>query len=169
MEVLNVASKLSLTDWCVAAGFVRNIVWDKIHGFVKPTPLNDIDLIYFDQSNMDPDQDKKYETILKTWSDHPWSVKNQARMHIRNDDMPYASTSDAMSYWVEVETAIGASLSKDGEILLNAPFGLDALFSNTITLNQKRIKRDAFKQRLESKMWLQQWPKLKVDYSGKIL
>jgi hypothetical protein len=162
MDALKAAAKLSLPDWWIAAGFVRNMIWDKLHGYEKPTPLNDVDLIYFDPLNTDPDQEEKYEAALKAGSNYSWSVKNQARMHIRNEDAPYTSSSDAMSYWVEVEAAIGANITGSGEISLIAPFGLEIFFSNSITLNQKRIKRGAFKQRIDDKQWLKLWPKLKI-------
>ena len=162
METLKVASMLSLPDWCLAAGFVRNMVWDQLHEFNEPTLLTDVDLIYFDPHNIDPDNDLQYERQLKKACDLPWSVKNQARMHVRNDDLQYASTSDAMSYWVEVETAIGARLNADGKIIIIAPFGVTTLFDKCITINEKRIKRAEFKNRINEKCWLKIWPDLRV-------
>lgn len=72
----------------------------------------------------------------------PWSVKNQARMHLRSGRQPYTSTDDTISYWVEVEveTAMGARLNASGDIELVAPLGLGALFTRTITLNPKNGK-----------------------------
>lgn len=156
------ASKLNLPDWCLAAGFVRNLVWDKIHDYTVSTKLSDIDLIYFDPINDSAVKDLEIEEYLKSRSNLPWSVKNQARMHLKNGDQPYRSTSDAMRYWVEVETAIGVKLSSAGGIELIAPFGLEALMTNTITMNNERPKPDIFKQRISSKKWLEQWPKLRV-------
>lgn len=108
MDALKCASMLGLNDWCLAAGFIRNLVWDNLHGYGQSTPLNDIDLIYYDVENCDAIFDREYEEKLKTMSYLPWSVKNQARMHIRNKDKPYMSTRDALSYWPELETAVGA-------------------------------------------------------------
>lgn len=51
MEALSIASTLELSEWCLAAGFVRNLVWDRLHGFGCATDLNDIDLINFDPHN----------------------------------------------------------------------------------------------------------------------
>ncbi len=155
------ASSLLLPDWCLAAGFVRNLIWDRLHGYETPTPLNDIDLIYFDKDHCSPEIDQKYEDRLKSFSNLPWSVKNQARMHIRNDDPAYLSTGDAMSYWVEVETAVGAKLS-GGKIQLVAPFGVGALMSKTISINKKRPKQDAYQERLNRKKWIEIWPDLKI-------
>jgi hypothetical protein len=165
-EALFIASTQGLRDWCLAAGFVRNLVWDKVHGFSCPTPLNDIDLIHFDPYNASEEADRDVERRLKATSELPWSVKNQARMHERNSDNPYTSTEDAMSYWVELETAVGASLDKGGDIVIVAPFGIDALFDFTITPNSKRLKPMAFSKRVEEKRWLEIWPKLMINAQG---
>ena len=83
-------------------------------------------------------------------------------MHMRNDDGPYHSTSDAMSYWVEVETAVGVRLATNGLFELVAPFGIESLFEYTVTINDKRRKHDDFIARIQSKRWLQHWPMLKI-------
>lgn len=162
MDALQLASTLGLKDWCIAAGFVRNLVWDHLHGKQQPTALNDIDLIYFDPDVTSADADERLETRLTRLRQLPWSVKNQARMHIRNNDQPYASTTEAMSYWVEMETAVAVRLSDRGQFELLAPFGLAKLFEYSITLNRKRSKPQAFRDRIERKGWLSLWPKLQV-------
>ncbi|MGI9503863.1 MAG: nucleotidyltransferase family protein, partial [Geminicoccaceae bacterium] len=43
MTALAAVRSLALKDGWITAGFVRNRVWDHLHGFPKPTPLNDID------------------------------------------------------------------------------------------------------------------------------
>lgn len=163
MEALTIAAAQKLPGWCLAAGFVRNLVWDKLHDFSSSTPLNDIDLIYFDQQDMSDARDREIEGELRAASKLPWSVKNQARMHERNRDRPYTSTEDAMSFWVEVETAVGASMADDGEVIIVAPFGVKPLFDLSITLNPKRPKRADFEARICNKQWLQTWPRLVVN------
>ncbi|RUR30540.1 nucleotidyltransferase family protein [Vreelandella nanhaiensis] len=162
MKALYVAAEMGLSNWCLAAGFVRNLAWDNMHGYLHPTTLNDIALIYFDESDVTEVRDRHIEARLKSVSDFPWSVKNQARMHKRNIDRPYTSTSDAMSYWVEVETAVGAALDDSGALVLVAPFGVGALFDFTITLNSKRPKPHEFRHRVAEKKWRETWPRLRV-------
>ncbi|MCV2403035.1 nucleotidyltransferase family protein [Marinomonas sp. C2222] len=162
MEALCLAASLGLGDWCLAAGFVRNLIWDKLHQKAEKTPLNDIDLIYFDNSATSENADLIYEAKLKALSHQPWSVKNQARMHIRNDDAPYLSCADAMSYWVEVETAVGVTFNEVDGLSIVSPFGLEANFNQTITLNAKRPKPKAFYGRIQSKGWQVLWPQLEV-------
>jgi len=163
IEALSVARSLGLSDWCLAAGFVRNLAWDKVHGYSRATALNDIDLIYFDPDKASEEADKDLESRLKAVSDFAWSVKNQARMHNRNSDSPYASIEDAMSYSVEVETAVGATLNESNDIEIVAPFGIDVLFEYTITPNPKRPKPEVFAQRVQEKRWLKIWPNLVVN------
>lgn len=33
MTVLRTVRRLGLNDWCLGAGFVRNLVWDRLHGY----------------------------------------------------------------------------------------------------------------------------------------
>ena len=164
MAALRTASKLSLPGWSLAAGFVRNLAWDKFHCFDQATPLNDIDLIYFDPDDVSKERDREIEQSLG--AELPWSVKNQARMHSRNQDPLYLSAADAMTYWVEVETAVGACLNEEGALQLIAPFGVESLFSGTISLNPKRPKIEECKRRIQDKRWLELWSKLKIADCG---
>ena len=164
MSALKLASSLGLHDWCLAAGFVRNLIWDHLHGATATTPLNDIDLIYHSTEDLAQATDLVYERKLIGLSTHPWSVKNQARMHERNADQPYRSCADAMTFWVEVETAVGAYYSLTDGVKLLTPFGLQANFSSTITMNKKRPKPEAFVNRIATKHWIKQWPKLEIIY-----
>ena len=162
MDALRAASCLNLDQWCIAAGFVRNMIWDRLHGYSDDTPLNDIDLIYFDDCCRSQQAETAFQERLKQVSSLPWSVKNQARMHVRNNDQPYGSLRDAMSYWVEIETAVGARLTDTGDIEFIAPWGLRASFANTVTLNTKCNKLEDFERRVTSKRWLENWPNLVV-------
>lgn len=159
VEILDILSQVSLVDCYVAAGFVRNCVWDHLHGY-QPTPLNDIDVIFFDK---DPRLENQISDFLA--STHPnidWQVKNQAFMHIKNDDPPYRDIVDAMSYWPEKETAIAAKIKQDGELSLLYAFNLESLFAGKITYNQKR-NYSLFKSRICNKSWLTIWPELKIN------
>ena len=166
MTALSMAAEMQLPDWCLAAGFVRNLAWDRVHSYTSMTALNDIDLIYFDRSDITEEKDRCIEERLRNLCRLPWSVKNQARMHGRNKDDPYSSTADAMSYWVEVETAVGATLNQQGELHIVAPFGVESLFNCTVTLNPKRPKLHIFENRIAEKRWLEIWPRLAVIQPG---
>lgn len=164
LGLLRILAELRLPDAWLAAGFVRNLVWDRLHGHATPTPLADLDVIYFDATDCRPERDRALEAELTLkapgW---PWSVKNQARMHRRNDDAPYASSLDAMRFWVEVETALAARLTETGQVEVVSPFAQDGLFALHLTLNPRRPRPAAFRQRLTTKGWLARWPRLQVQ------
>lgn len=163
MQALAVAEQLRLPEWWIAAGFVRNLVWDQLHGYSQPTPLNDLDLIYFCNEDCSEQRDRLLEQQLIAQTALPWSVKNQARMHLRHQDPPYRSAAEAMGCWVEVETVVGANLNAQGDICIIAPLGLQSLFELTITLNPNKSNLHEFRQRISEKKWLELWPKLRVQ------
>lgn len=143
---------------------MRNLVWDYLHGFDSPTPLNDIDVIYFDPNDTSYESALRYEDQLQDWlPELNLQVRNQASMHTRNGDGPYQGSLDAMSYWPEKETAVAVKQSLNGDIECISSFGLESLFDLKITPNPKR-NRDIFDQRAQSKGWLTQWPKLTISH-----
>lgn len=163
MRALEAARTLAMPDYWIAAGFVRNLAWDRLHARQVLTPLDDIDLVYFDVAETGKARELEAEAVLERLAPGlPWSVRNQARMHLRNGDRPYHSTQDAMRHWVEVETAIGVRLNRDGALELLTPFGLESLFALHITPNPLHAKPDAFARRVADKNWLRIWPRLCV-------
>lgn len=162
LSIIRCVQSLSLPDCYLAAGFVRNFVWDYLHDKSTPALLNDIDVIYFDSNESTPDQFKAYERRLKAMKPHlNWQVRNQAFMHLRNNDKPYVSSVDAMRFWPEKETSIGIRMLSDGSLECISAFGVESLFNLQVSHNPKRLK-SIFEQRLNSKGWLKTWPKLSI-------
>ncbi|ENJ2790119.1 nucleotidyltransferase family protein [Vibrio diabolicus] len=162
VEALKVVSQLALPQCYIAAGFVRNLVWDSLHNFDVHTPLNDVDVIYFDPDESNPDSYLLYEAQLKSCMPQlNWQVRNQAQMHIRNGDSPYTSSLDAMSYYPEKETAIAIRQTAQDKYECIAAFGFKSLFNFYVTHNPKR-SRESFENRVNSKGWLQRWSSLKI-------
>ncbi|WDT73990.1 MAG: nucleotidyltransferase family protein [Candidatus Manganitrophus sp.] len=86
----------------LGGGLVRNLVWDYMHNFRSSTPIDDVDVIYFDKLSTTKEHDLQFEAKLKDRVPNlAWSVKNQARMHTGNGDPPYSSVEDAISKWPE--------------------------------------------------------------------
>jgi hypothetical protein len=50
LRVLEAIRLLGLPDCYLAAGAVRNTVWDSLHGLATPGSLGDLDVIYFDRT-----------------------------------------------------------------------------------------------------------------------
>jgi len=164
MEVLRTARSLALADWWIGAGFVRALVWDHLHEFCVPTPLDDIDMLYFDQGDLDEAFEKEQERRLaRLMPGTPWSVKNQARMHLRNGDAPYACTEDALHYWLETPTAVAVTLDGRDRLNLIAPYGVEDLLRLRIRPTPSgRQRPEEFFDRVQNKNWLRNWPQATI-------
>lgn len=166
MEILKAAQKLELPDWWVCAGFIRNKVWDECHSYSLTSKQNDIDVIFFDSYHTNEAYEKYLETILlEHLPDLPWSVKNQARMHVLSGFSPYHSSEDGIAHFPETPTSVGIKLSDNGELILTAPWGIEDLV--TLTVRPTPPYRDPDKypiylQRIAEKNWAEQWPKLNI-------
>lgn len=164
--LLALVRSLNLPDCWVGAGFVRNAVWDHLHGRAESPLTGDVDVLWFDPDRATPDEDHRVETILRTL--HPaveWSVKNQARMHTRNGNAPYRSATDAMRHWPETATAVAVRRTAQDTCEVSAPLGLEDLF-NLILRPTPRFdveKRDIYESRIASKHWLTTWPLLRCE------
>ncbi|VAW90415.1 hypothetical protein MNBD_GAMMA17-1438 [hydrothermal vent metagenome] len=163
LECLRAAESTLNYEWYLSAGFVRNLVWDKLQGNEKVTPLNDIDLIYFDPSNISPNQDIEIENeLVKSMPGSNWSVKNQARMSLKHGHNSYGGCIEAMSYWPEIQTAVAVTITKKGAISVRSPFPACEVIRLAATRNPK-CTSNVFQSRISSKKWLELWPKLIIE------
>lgn len=160
ITALDCVNSLRLPQCYIAAGFVRNLVWDSLHNKQIPTALNDVDVIYYDANESNENAYLKYESQLSSlMPDLNWQVRNQAKMHLRNGDDPYLNLIDAMSYWPEKETAVAIRKLDNHDYECVSAFGFDTLFDLKVSHNPRRTKA-VFEDRLTSKQWLDRWPKL---------
>lgn len=161
IQILALAAALDLPDSWIGAGFLRNALWDALHDRPWSAGDGDVDLIYFDPGNLDPATEKAHEALLRERApDIIWSVKNQARMHLRNNDPPYRDSCDAMAHWPETCTAVAVRL-RAGAIELSAPYGFDDLLALRLRPTPAGLrKRAAFDARIQEKNWLRRWPRL---------
>lgn len=162
MEQLRAARTLALPDWCIAAGFVRNRVWDHLHGISPPRAPVDIDVLFFDAADTSKEREVDYEQRLTALMPLPWQVRNQARMHVRKDLPPHKSTSDSMIYWLETVTAVGVRLEVDDRLTVVAPLGTDDLLNLRCRPTAfGRTRRDEYEARIAAKRWRELWPKVR--------
>ena len=165
MRLLRAVYHVGPANAYVAAGAVRNLLWDS---FYDPPPLRataDIDVVYFDPSNRDKGHQLAFETALSAeMPGYVWQVRNQARMHARAGDGPYENLNHALSHWPETATAIAVRLLDGGVIDVMAPFGLDDLYNHILRPSPAILHRDpqVFHQRITQKQWPEQWPKVKI-------
>ncbi|WP_077620975.1 nucleotidyltransferase family protein [Bacillus sinesaloumensis] len=169
MEIIKTASTLNLPDWWICAGFVRSKIWDTLHGFTKRTETPDVDVIFFDEQNCDENVEKELEIKLKnSMPNIPWSVKNEARMHIINNLSPYTSSEDAISKFPETATALGVKLDKDNNLILTAPWGVDDAINLEVKptpfFTETKELAAVYEKRIIEKNWKSIWPRIKVHH-----
>ena len=169
MNILYTAENLNLPDWLIGAGFIRNKVWDYLHGYTKAwLDTNDIDLVYFDPDGNDERADEKLSTELKEKTGLNWEVVNEAYAHkwYASKPPPYASSKDAVSKWPETATCIGVKIENQ-KLQLIAPYGIYDLVSlivkpNPGFINNKDNVKKVVSERVKRKKWLEKWPQLKI-------
>lgn len=165
MDILTTVHSLHLPDWWVCAGFVRSKIWDIVHEYNKRTPLSDIDVIYFDPSNRSEEEEKRLERHLHRMHPNvPWSMKNQARMHLANDIAPYSSSVDAITKFPETATALGVKLDEQRNLTLTAPHGLEDVLNVVVKptdyFKNNKQRMEIYRERIAKKHWAEKWEKL---------
>ena len=165
MSILVAVERLNLNDAWVSAGLIRNKVWDVLHNV--NTPINDIDVIYFDSTDTSWEKEKSIEQQLEALlPNQPWSVKNQARMHLKNGFAPYSSSYDGVAHFTEIPTAIAVKL-RNNELEVLAPYGLEDLFNKTVRPSPYFQKGSEFhsiyRERMKEKEWGKTWEGLSIE------
>ncbi|MCM3109825.1 nucleotidyltransferase family protein [Lederbergia lenta] len=166
MNLLKAVKTLNLPDWWVCAGFVRSKIWDVLHNFSSRTPLPDIDVIYFDSKIVDELEEIKMEEKLKSIVPNiPWSVKNQARMHIKSNMSPYSSSIDGISKFPETVTALGVKLDENEDIKLTAPWGIIDVVNLEVRptpFYDTKDRMKVYENRVRKKAWNKTWGMVKI-------
>ena len=163
MEQLRAVRTLGLADWCIAAGFVRNRVWDHLHGIAPGRPPVDIDVLFFDPTDTTRHREIEFESRLDgLLPGRPWQVRNQARMHVWKNLPQHRDTADAMIYWLETVTAVGVCLESDDALTVIAPHGTDDLLNLVCRPTAYgRRHREEYESRIADKNWRGFWPKVR--------
>lgn len=164
MAVLKTVETLQLHDSWVAAGFIRNKVWDLL--FDVQSAKTDIDVIYYDQYNLSEQLEKEIEAeLVKIMPREPWSIKNQARMHLKNNTSPYQSSFDGVAHFPETPTAVAARV-KNNKVEIIAPHGLEDLFTGIVQPTEFCQEGTAlypiYQKRVHEKNWQAIWPDLNI-------
>ncbi|MGQ7723770.1 MULTISPECIES: nucleotidyltransferase family protein [unclassified Bacillus (in: firmicutes)] len=169
MNVLQMAKSLELPDWWICAGFVRSKIWDTLHDYEAKTAMPDVDVIYYDSLHQDEIYEQSLETkLMNIDATIPWSVKNQARMHIVNNMPPYSSSVNAISKFPETATALGVTLDELNNVILTAPCGIEDVLSlqvkPTAHFLKSKERLHMYKNRVIKKNWQSKWPSITITY-----
>lgn len=165
MQILRIAEKLRLEQWLIGAGFVRNKIWNHLHGTESATlDATDIDLVYFDPNGNNATQDQTLSKSLQEETGLTWEVVNQTYAHTWNNVAPYASIEDAIARWPETATAIGIRCKND-TLEFIAPYGifdLVHLIVRPTPVFDDQIEK--IRTRVQKKGWHKKWPKLQFTF-----
>jgi hypothetical protein len=168
-SVLETVRECALPDWLVGGGVIRSIVWDHLHGYVRPMPITDVDVVFFDPHNLGRQPEQAIEERLRrSRTEIPWDVKNQAAVHLWYEPAfgvavsPLASVVEAVATWPETATCVAVRLQADGDLLVVAPCGLEDLFQCVWRRNPRRVTLEEFRRRAREKQIVQKWPRVHV-------
>jgi uncharacterized protein len=166
LQCLRTVETMRLPDWYLASGFLRNAIWDFLHAKPSRTPLNDLDVVYFDPSDPTGAAEPQIEADLQTRMPAVnWQVKNQARMHLKSGHAPYRDGAHAVSHWPETPTCVAIRIEAH-DLKIAAPYGLEVNWSLRVTPNPLVPYPAAlYNERIRSKRWLEHWPKLQVEWA----
>lgn len=167
MAILTIIDALALKDSWLCAGTIRNFIWNYLSGNDMLDYLTDIDVIFYDQE-ISYEQTQKIEQKLKlAYPSYTWELKNQVYMHQYNPHTcPYKSSTDAISKFPETCTAIGIRLTKQHEIELFTPYGIDDLLCFRVLPTPYYLAHADricyYNQRVCQKNWQTKWENLSI-------
>jgi hypothetical protein len=139
-------------------GFVRDPVWDRLEGYVVETPLDDVDVCFYDPSDTTREHDQRLEHLLRARCPNvKWSVKNQARPDLSPEAEAFDSLEAAVRAVPETATAVAVRLDRKNRLQVLAPLGLDDLFRGVVRPTRAGSAM-RYERRLREKEWNRRWP-----------
>ena len=174
MSVLHELRAMALPDHLLVAGAIYNSVWNALTGRDALTGINDIDVVYFDPTDLGWDaEDAVIKLLDQRFSALPVPVqaRNQARVHLWFEDKfgspfaPLASSAEMLGRYASTTHAVGVRLTQAGTLDIVAPFGLDDLFSFRIVPNPVLANKLAHDSKAARAKGI--WPELTIiDWPG---
>ena len=152
MQVLEDLRDMALPDWLLVSGAIYNRVWNVLTDRPLETGVNDIDVAYFDATDLSYDaEDRIIRQLAQRFADVPLpvQVRNQARVHLwfpqkfGQPFTPLSSSAEMLGRYASKTHAVGVRLEADDAMTIIAPFGLDDMFSFRIVPNPVLLNRPA--------------------------
>lgn len=170
MEMLRAVRSVGIPDWYIAAGAVRNLVWDTLSGFEDRAPLRDVDVVFFDAEDLSEEYEEEIRLKLRAeMPDVPWTVVNQARVHLWYErrfgvplPRPYTSVEDGIATWQTTVNSIAVRLENDDMLTVYAPYGLEDLFNFTVRAIARHALPLSVENLVAEKKWKERWPRVHI-------
>jgi uncharacterized protein len=171
--VLERWDRIALPDCWLVAGAVAQTVWNKAHDFPATHGIKDVDITYFDCSDLSEKSELAHAARVEAlFADCPlhFDVKNEARVHTWYERkfgfpiQPYTSTPHAIGTFPTTATSVGVRPAAAG-LALCAPFGVSDLEQLIVRPNKTLITREIYVAKVNR--WKGIWPLLKMlDWDG---
>jgi hypothetical protein len=170
MEVLTLVRGLALPDCWLVSGAIYNSVWNVLTGRPSLRGVKDIDLFYFDASDLSYDaEDAVIRRAAPVFAHlpRPVEIRNQARVHLWYEGhfgqpyAPLASSREGIDRFASTTHSIGLQLDGQDRLLVYAPYGLDEMFSFRLTPNRGQDNRLTHETKAARALTL--WPELQVE------
>lgn len=171
-EILMRFEEVNLPNAYLVAGCIAQTIWNITLGKAPNENLSDIDIIYFDDTDLSPDSEEHHEHRLRALFESVLSphnlqldVKNEARVHLWYkskfgfDIPPYTSAHQAIQCFHSTAACIGVRTVKD-VFDYYAPYGTDDLFALTARANKTQITKDVYEAK--TARWSKAWPELTI-------
>jgi uncharacterized protein len=161
---------LSLPDGWLVAGAIYQSVWNHLTDRPPTHGLKDIDLIYFEASDLSYEaEDRVITRVADAFAGFPVPVetRNQARVHLWFERRfgipvpPLTSAPEALTRYAALTHAVAIRPRPQGGIEIVAPFGLDLIFNFRLAPNPRLDNSRTYAEKGTRMKAL--WPELTVE------
>ena len=170
MDALTTVRELGLPDAWIASGAIYNSVWNELTGRPLLTGIKDVDLIYFDAA--DPSFDAEDRIIARVNARFagfvlPVETRNQARVHLWYPERfghaypKLTHATQSLDYYASKTHAVAVRLDAGDTLRVEAPFGLDLMFSFRMVPNHALANRETHERKGARAKAI--WPELVVE------
>jgi hypothetical protein len=171
LGVLAAARACGAPDCWVGGGVLRDLVWDQLHGGFDPARVRDVDVAFYDPSDLTPEADQAVEATLRRLAPQvPWDAKNQAAVHLWYQRRfgyavePLRSAPDGVATWPETATAVAVRLDDNDQLQITAACGLEDLLQGVCRRNPRRVSVEWYRHRVLAKQVATPWPNVQIHW-----
>ncbi|MBY5879038.1 nucleotidyltransferase family protein [Rhizobium leguminosarum] len=171
VKVLRHLEAMRLPDYLVGGGAIYQTVWNALTGRPRWYGVKDIDVIYFDDSDLCYEaEDRVIRAVLPVARDLPIpiQIRNQARVHLWFEERfgfsvePLTCSKDALLRYSTKTHSVAVRLADDDQLHIEAPFGLNDMFSFRVVPNYALDNRNTHEEKAARAKTL--WPEVRVHH-----